>query len=194
MPTLHVLIASIGRQSLQGMLDSILPFLLEDDHVTIVFDGVEPTVNAQELQTQTKGTVHIHHELFALGFWGHGVRNKYNALLERTDFVLHADDDDTYKPDAFRIIREECKDVKNLYIMKLHNVTRNTYVPPLHCNKIENTNIGTPCGIIPYELNLKGIWGCFYGGDFAFYESIAHLADSVVFSESVIYAYNCRWY
>jgi len=186
MPSLHVLIATIGRPSLQIMLDSILPFLTEVDHLTIVFDGVEPT----QINTETKGMVHVHHEPVSLGYWGHGVRNKYAHILEKTDFVMHADDDDEYKPGAFDAVRKLCIDTNTLYVAKIHRVIKNVYIPAYP--KIENTNIGTPCGIIPYEVNLRGDWGGKYGGDYMFYHSIEDLVP-VVFLDHVIYSYNCRW-
>ena len=34
MPSLHVLVATIGRDTLQRLLNSILPFLTEIDHLT----------------------------------------------------------------------------------------------------------------------------------------------------------------
>jgi len=40
MPSFHVLIASIGRESLHVMLNSLIPQLNSEDHITIVFDGV----------------------------------------------------------------------------------------------------------------------------------------------------------
>lgn len=186
MPSLHVLVATIGRDTLQRLLDSILPFLTEVDHLTIVFDGVAPS----QINVETKGVVHIHHEPIALGYWGHGIRNKYAHLIEKTDFVMHADDDDEYKSGAFDSVRSLCTDLSTLYIMKVHNVTRNTYVPAYP--KIANTNVSTQCGVIPYDLNQKGTWGLFYGGDFAFYDSIQPYAP-VVFHDSVIYSYNCPW-
>ena len=186
MPSLHVLIATVGRDTLQRMLDSILPFLTEVDQLTIVFDGVEPT----KINVETKGTVHIHQEPVALGFWGHGIRNKYGPLLEKTDFVMHADDDDAYTPGAFDTIRSRCTDTSTLYIAKIHRVKKDVYIPAYP--KIENTNIGTPCGIIPHEVNQKGDWGGQYGGDYMFYHSIESLAQ-VVFLDDVIYSYNCRW-
>jgi len=191
-PSLHILIPSVARPSLQNMLDSILPYLRKQDHVTIVFDGVEPS---KSLNLESEGNIHIYVEDVALGFWGHGVRNKYASLLEKTDFVLHADDDDTYSPDAFNMIRNECKDVNALYIFRMFFTQRNTYVPKINYNFIENKNIGTPCGIIPYELNNKAYWGLLYGGDFEFYESIEKLVNSnsnsnkIIFSDSVIYLY-----
>jgi hypothetical protein len=186
MPSLHILLATIARPSLHKMLDSIFPFLTKEDHITIVFDGVDVIPINQE----TLGTIHIFQEPIALGFWGHGVRNKYAPLLQKTDFVMHADDDDTYNKHAFITIRSICTDVNTLYIMKLFNEKRNTYVPAYP--KIENTNISTQCGIIPFERNMKGYWGLYYGGDFAFYQSIEALGP-VTFCENVIYLYNCPW-
>jgi uncharacterized RmlC-like cupin family protein len=186
MPSFHILIATIGRSSLQQMLDSVLPFLTESDHVTVVFDGVEPIA----LNTESRGHVHIRHEPVALGFWGHGVRMAYASRLEKTDFVMHADDDDVYAPDSFDALREQCLDPNTLYIAKVYNTTRKTFVPSYP--QIVNTNISTQCGIIPYELNIKGIWGFWYGGDFTFYDSIQTFAP-VVFLDTVIYFYNCPW-
>jgi hypothetical protein len=179
MPSFHILIASIGRDTLQRMLDTILPHLTEIDHLTIVFDGVQPT----NVNLQTLGQVHIHSEPVALGFWGHGIRNKYAPLLEKTDFVMHADDDDVYLPNAFIDIRNTCVDVDTLYITKMHYYQ---FVFP-KTPEIKVNNVGTPNGIIPYELNKLGTWGDIVGGDGEFYVSIAKHTDKIVFTDHIIY-------
>jgi len=180
MPSFHILIASIGRDTLQRMLDTILPHLTEIDHLTIVFDGVQPT----NVNLQTLGQVHIHSEPVALGFWGHGIRNKYAPLLEKTDFVMHADDDDVYLPNAFIDIRNTCVDTDTLYVAKIKPGS-GKIVPVNH--EIVIGNIGTPCGIIPYELNKKGTWAEYYCGDGEFYISIAKHTDKIVFIDHIIY-------
>jgi len=188
MPSLHILIATAGRSTLQRMVDSIVPFLTDNDHLTIVFDGVAPS----QINVESKGTVHIHHEPVALGFWGHGIRNKYAHLLEKTDFVMHADDDDEYAPGAFDAVRSMCTDTSTLYIMKQKRVLGERVEIIPRKPEIENGNISTQCGIIPYELNKKGEWGPFYGGDWAFYDSIQHFAP-LVFLDHILYLYNCPW-
>jgi hypothetical protein len=165
MPSINILIATIGRPTLQNMLDSILPNITRNDHVTIVFDGVPPT----QLNLITQGHVHIHHEPTALGFWGHGIRNKYKTLLERTDFVLHADDDDVYTPDTFKILRRMCTETNALYIARMDFKGR---IVPKEASIVQD-DIGTPNGIIPYDLNAKGVWGNYVGGDGEFYRGIA---------------------
>ena len=186
MPSFHVLIATIGRPTLQAMLDSILPFLTRDDHLTIVFDGVAPT----NINTETKGRVHIYHEETALGSFGHGIRNTYASRLERTDFVMHADDDDTYEPGAFESLRELCTDPTTLYIARMQIV--NSRIIPVE-DEICNTNVGTPNGIVPYGLNTQAKWGLEFGGDFAYYSDLKCMATKVVFLKPVIYRYNSVW-
>ena len=186
MPSVHVLIATIGRPTLQAMLDSILPFLNPYDHLTIVFDGVVPT----DIHTETKGRVHIYYEETALGSFGHGIRNKYAPLLERTDFVMHADDDDTYEPGAFEAVHTLCTDPETLYIARMQIV--NSRIIPVE-DEIRDANIGTPNGIIPYDLNVRAKWGLEFGGDFAYYSTLKEVATKVVFLKPVIYRYNSVW-
>jgi hypothetical protein len=186
MPSFHILIATIGRPSLQAMLDSILPFLTPVDHLTIVFDGVEPT----NLHIETKGRVHLRREETALGSFGHAIRNKYAPLLERTDFVMHADDDDTYTPGAFDALRMLCIHPDTLYIARMQIV--NSRIIP-EDDEIRDSNVGTPNGIVPYDLNLKGTWGLKFGGDFSYYSDIKAAASKIVFLTPVIYRYNSVW-
>lgn len=186
MPSFHILIATIGRPSLQAMLDSILPFLTPADHLTIVFDGVQPT----DIRTETKGRVHIYYEETALGSFGHGIRNKYASRLERTDFVMHADDDDTYEPGAFESLRELCTDPSTLYIARMQIV--NSKIIPVQ-DEICDANVGTPNGIVPHNLNAKSEWGMMFGGDFTYYSTLKKLASNIVFLKPVIYRYNSVW-
>jgi hypothetical protein len=180
-PSFHVLIATIGRPSLQRMLDSLLPQLQDCDHVTIVFDNVNvPKLNIDGAKCQ----IHIIHQSPKLGFYGHGIRNKYADKLERTNFVMHADDDDIYTMYAFDELRKLCINSSSLYIAKMKGVCGNL-IPSR--NHIEIGNIGTPCGIIPYDLNLYGIWQPEYGGDGHFYKEIEYKANKILFLDTIIY-------
>jgi hypothetical protein len=181
--TFNVLIATIGRSTLHTMLESLLPQLLEKDVLTIVFDGVHPI----ELDlSSAKCTVHIFEESVALGFNGHAIRNKYQTILDKTDFILHADDDDVYADDAFLFLRQMCTDIDTLYVAKMHLHAIQKTVPAGKYIAIDN--IGTPCGIIPYLLNTKGHWSLpGAGGDGRFYEEIAKHAKNIVFLDKIIY-------
>lgn len=179
MVTFNVLIATIGRPSLQRMLDSLLPQLTEQDCLTIVFDG------NSELPyfdfTHAKCKVNQYCEPVALGYWGHAIRNKYASLLEKRDFVLHADDDDTYFPQVFDKLRQRC--LRNMLYIARMKLPDGRIIPQyskgfiIPKSVIKLQNIGTPCGIIPYELNIKGHWKHCSGGDWLFYESIKKLTN-----------------
>jgi hypothetical protein len=179
--TFQVLIATIGRPSLQRMLDSLSPQLQEEDCLTLVFDGHSkiPEFNLKNFKCEIKQ----HFEVNALGSWGHSVRNKYASLLEKRDFVMHADDDDIYFPNVFDILRKQCIDKNTLYIARMSG--SNGYIVP-EGKFIKTGSIGTPNGIIPHELNMKGTWGTRFGGDGAFYEEIAKLTR-VEYLDTLIY-------
>lgn len=178
--TFNCLIATKGRKSLQRMLNSLLPQLTEDDCVTIVFDG-HSSIPYFDLSLG-KCKINQYFEPVALGYWGHGVRNKYASLLEKRDFVLHADDDDIYVHNAFYYLRNICNDTKILYITLVKSSSG------IYGKKIEEGKLGTPCGVIPYEYNKKAEFLLRRGGDGAFYEKLAYLyPNNIVSLDKIIY-------
>jgi hypothetical protein len=183
--TFNVLIATIGRPTLQRMLNSLSPQLNEDDCLTVVFDGHEtpPIFDYSEFKCK----VNIHCESQALGYWGHGIRNKYDSLLEKRDFVMHADDDDVYLENAFEELRKLCIDKTTLYISRMTLGYNGRVIPCRSSNSFWTGNIGTPCGIIPYNLNLQGNWAEGYGGDCKFYQSLEQTGVNIKFLDNVIY-------
>jgi hypothetical protein len=179
--TFNVLIATLGRHTLQRMLDSLKNQLQEQDCLTLVFDGHStiPLFNLDNFKCEIKQYC----EPVALGAWGHGIRNKYASLLEKRDFVMHGDDDDFYLP-AFDELRSKCVNKDTLYIARMNHTKMNDILPQGPFIRINH--IGTPNGIIPYELNKSSVWKHQYGGDGIFYEELATKA-SVEFLSTIIY-------
>ncbi len=177
----NILIATIGRKSLQRMIDSLSPQLQEQDCLTLVFDGHSkiPEFNL----TQFKCEIKQYFEPIALGSWGHAIRNKYAELLEKRDFIMHADDDDIYFPNVFKELRTLCTDKNVLYIARMRGP--NGYIVP-ETHYIKEGHIGTPNGIIPYELNIKSKWELRIGGDGAFYTQLSKISK-VEYVETLIY-------
>jgi hypothetical protein len=163
------------------MLDSLSTQLEEQDCLTIVYDGHSeiPSFNTENFTCK----VQMYCEPTALGYWGHAIRNKYAHILDRRDFVMHADDDDMYFPDVFSKLRAQCIDTNTLYIAKMQFSSLQTV--PTH-NSIYVTNIGTPCGIIPFDQNKKAQWMHEYGGDGKFYMELAKHVKPV-FLNTVMY-------
>lgn len=114
-----------------------------------------------------------------LGYWGHASRNKWgNAYFG--DYIMNADDDDVYVPDAMEKIRNCVKEQK-LYIFKM------TFGDTVYWRRpsIEMANIGTPCGVYPNRIPIPQ-WGLRYGGDFEFYDQLSKTI-AVEFCDHIIY-------
>jgi len=161
------------------MINSLIPQLHSCDHITVVYDGHQGEVDLSGIRAK----FHTYYEPVALGFWGHGIRNKYARIIEKTDFVMHADDDDIYTPGTFDNLRKLCKSSVCLYIAKFQ---KGNIVYPL-ATYIKEGEIGTPCGIIQYDLNQRGKWLERRGGDGKFYEAIARFAKFKKFLDLLIY-------
>lgn len=185
--TFNVLIATIGRPSLVQMLESLKSELLENDCLTIVFDGC--TQQHIEILSEFSCKIKIYEENPALGFYGHAIRAKYRELLEPRTFIMHADDDDTYISGSFDILRSLCVNPTTLYISKMYGRLHDGIIP--RNATISAGNIGTPNGIIPYHLNTLSTWVNHVHGDGMMYELLAKeqaaLGNEIVFLPTIIY-------
>ena len=183
----HFLLATIGRPSLQRMVESLLPQLRKRDYLTIVFDGPESIKSYdliwyQKLTNRTSATLSLIVEGKNLGFWGHGIRNKHCLLPG--DFVLHCDDDDVYLPQSLDVIRENCVDLETVYVFKMR--MENGEIIPRNTDLCLG-NIGTPNGVIPAKLNAACKWGLRHGGDWDFYSDLFSQANDTLMINEVIY-------
>jgi hypothetical protein len=193
-PTFHVLIATKGRPELKNLLDSMRGQMRQGDAVTIVFDGKEGKATAgftDDWVADFGCRVNVLEEEVPLKYYGHRIRNKYIPLLEpRTDFVMNADDDDTYEKNAFDTLRAKCKNkIDTLYIFKMRKTSDPTFLVPHTPGKIEIANIGGPLGVTPYEIAPKSKFGDTYIGDFEYYNGIKDHVRDIVFLDDVLYNY-----
>jgi hypothetical protein len=178
--SLNVLLTTIGRDELKSrMLPSLVNQLNSNDYLTIVSDDNHQQVRDAINSLDFKCTVTHIANSEKLGFWGHGSRNKYqNNLLG--DYILNADDDDSYVDGCFDFIRSVAIENK-LYLFKFQGGGEFFWRDKIVCIG----NIGTPCGVIPNNKNLP-YWEHFYGGDGTFYVSLANMIE-VEFVDYVIY-------
>jgi len=182
-PTFNILVATIGRDTLEKLIESLVDQLTENDCLTIVFDNntIREVNNVEKLKCK----IIIINEENKLGYWGHGIRNKYASLLDKKDFILHADDDDFYLPNSFGKLRKECLNTNVLYITKI--IKNNKFIIPSNRADIIIGNIGTPCGVIPYQYNIQGNWGYFYGGDGKYYVDLIKKIGGFIRLNIIIY-------
>ena len=213
-PTFNVLIATLGRECLVNMLKSLQNELNKGDCLTIIFDGVKPIQEVynfkflcelqiihqkENLGRKITSRIYAPNRPFpASGDGGHAIREFYKDKLEKRDFIMHADDDDEYLPGSFDKLRKYCDNKDCLYIAKMSFkpfVNRCVPAPgrwsrgkdPHDGGIFAGSNVGTPNGIIPYELNKKGRWRSTVGGDGMFYRGIRKKCKKFQFLDILIY-------
>lgn len=182
----HILLATIGKDTIFNILNTLKNQLYEIDYLTIVFDG-QKSKNIDSIKkytSQFKCNVNIIVEKNNLGYWGHGIRNKYNNL--EGDFIYHIDDDDMLYDDSFDIIRKYCNDINVIYIFKIM-LKNNSII--WKTEKIKYANISTQSGVIPMHINKEGHWELKYGGDFEFYKNLSNKYN-FLFIDKLIYKKN----
>jgi hypothetical protein len=173
------------------MLDSVRYELTEKDAVTIVFDGKDGMARAGFSNDWLKGHrshIAIIEEEIPLGYWGHGIRNKYQGrLIPKTTYIMHADDDDVYVPSAFDSLRRSCIDPTICYIARIFDSVKHVPIPSLIEHSIIKADIATPCGIIPFDKAAVAEWKYYYGGDFDYYHTLQSHVKHLIFLYYVIY-------
>ena len=181
--SIHVLMATIGNQTIFQMLECLKHEMEPQDYLTIVFDASKQNLDKVKkyIEENIRGQISIIYEETNLGYWGHGIRNKYNKL--KGDFVFHIDDDDSIEKGAFQKIRTICLDKKCIYIFKIGIETGEIiWKTP----KIKLNEISTQCGLIPTQYNDQSFWEYKYGGDYNFYKTLSEKFN-VLFINILIY-------
>jgi cellulose synthase/poly-beta-1,6-N-acetylglucosamine synthase-like glycosyltransferase len=183
-PSFHVLIATIGRDTIFNMLESLKQQLNKEDYLTIVFDGPNSS-NVDKVRSfvsDMKCNTNVIVEKEKLGFYGHAIRNKHNQLSG--DFVFHVDDDDNIMPDCMEALRETCKDKNTVYIFKII-VDGGRVV--WETKNLVLGEVGTPSGAIPAHLNSTSEFTHINGGDYEFYKKLEQNGNHLKYIDKVIY-------
>lgn len=180
----HVLLATIGKKSIFSMIEMLKKQLHKIDYLTIIFDGIGNTNNIEEIRNyitdfQCKVNVIIQEE--NLGFWGHGIRNKYKDL--EGDFCYHIDDDDVLFDNSFDDIRKHCNDLNMIYIFKIM-LENNSII--WKKKEFIYSKISTQSCVIPIHINKEGYWVLKYGGDYDHHLQLARKYN-VLFIDKLIY-------
>ena len=187
----NVIITTIGRESLGGMLASVGPQLTADDFITVISD-TDPNDAPRQARVRAdvgatvcnNCTVRLIENAIPLGGSGHNSRTRHQYSLPGA-FHMNADDDDIYTPDAFSIIRAVVGGslARRVYIFRIIklNVFRSkgrnaVFVMPLFTTttpeEVGVGNVGTPCGVYRNIPSLIPAWNASYGGDGLFYEAL----------------------
>jgi Glycosyl transferase family 2/Glycosyltransferase family 25 (LPS biosynthesis protein) len=102
LPTISVVIPTLGRSTLKAMVDSILPQLGEGDEIHLVADGDDAYQRTKFMALAQDICQHSNPD----SVYGHAQRN-YGIQRSKTDLIWFCDDDDTIAPDAIATIKRE---------------------------------------------------------------------------------------
>jgi hypothetical protein len=176
----HILCTSLGRESLGRLIDSFVNQLNENDYFTIVSDNnhdfVEGVLSTFNFKCKLN---HIKNLNGPEGNFGHPLLNRHMNTLDG-DFIMFADDDDRYVPDAFEYIRNTVIE-KKLYIFK-HKWGGTINWAQKH---FEIGNIGKCVGVIPNTKELPKFQEDIFG-DGIFYSDLSKIVD-YEFIDKIIY-------
>lgn len=163
-PSISIFFATIGKDSLTRILDTMCNQLSENDKIYVVVDGKQYHEKVKNMLSGYNVQLILEDE--NLGYWGHGLRNKYQGMLEG-DYILHADDDDIYLENSIKTIKENIKKYYGemlLFRVKILGLDKTVWSN----TKLKRANISTACGVIPNNYSKMGTWGHEYTGDFVF--------------------------
>lgn len=186
----HIVIPTIGRREVMRMVNSVVPQLEPRDHLTVVYDGrdEDDTLPAmRDRMERANATVRL-----LMKRTPKTRKNKYGEAVRQAckklagDFVVFADDDDFFVPDALNTYRAVCNDTSQLYIFQMMRLFDGIKV--WSTPNVTWSNIGSPMGVIPSWLNDLGYWPDKHSGDFDFYKSLLpFLGSPPQFVERVTY-------
>ena len=181
MYSFNIVCTSIGRQTLPRLIDSFKDQLTENDTFTIISDINHDFIAEVLSKYDFKFNVnHYKNEGERVWKYGHPLLNKHMNNLNG-DFIMFADDDDRYTPDAFNEIRKNVTDKNKLYIFK------HKWGADINWKLKDFTigNVGKCMGVIPNTHDLPMFREDVFG-DVYFYEEIGKRFESE-FVDHIIY-------
>lgn len=185
-PSITYFIASTGRETLKDTLRSLHgQFGFGLDKIRLYFDG-ETNIDPFSEEFEMFGKdISVLASSDKLGYWGHGIRNKYQDWCS-TDYIHHMDDDDIYSEGCIPTIRSELQsNYGKVLICKFRTLGGRVI---WNKKDILFGEVGTPSGFIFNRHEIFGTWGYGYGGDFQFYKDVQDKIgkENLVFSETVV--------
>ncbi len=176
----NIICTTIGRESLERLINSIENQLDYNDYFTLISDNNHEFVKNLLKKYKVKFKInHIVNNYGPSGKFGHSLLNEYINKVDG-DFIMFADDDDYYVPDAFEFIKKTVQERK-LYIFKHKWGNTINWVT----EEVTLGNVGKCMGVIPNTKNLPMFQEDVLG-DGIFYEEISKIFD-FEFVDKIIY-------
>jgi glycosyltransferase involved in cell wall biosynthesis len=181
-PKFSVIIPTAGRTTLRRTLRSIRPQAKDDVEVIVVSDGDQPS--AERLVREEKWSAVRYFAGPGTHCWGNAQRME-GIKQAIGDYLLFMDDDDVYRRNAFRSLRQATSDSPNrivIFRMKKFDGTR--WQRPV----VEWGQVATPQFVVPNIAGKVGSWltNDRYESDLDFIGETIELQGKPVWDERVI--------
>jgi glycosyltransferase involved in cell wall biosynthesis len=169
-PRLSVIIPTLGRDTLPTMLNSIrAQGLHRSDEVLVIADGEQPFARdlVREFGAPFRYLVHGPEHSYGNAQREHGMKRA------RGQHLVFADDDNAFRPDAFRVIRRAAQETPDRPLI-FRVVFLSGHIAPMGPRLVLG-DFDAACGVWPNREGRLGYWGQLYGGDFTFARSTLDL-------------------
>ena len=175
--TVSILVATLGRPTLERTLESITSQMKASDQVIVI--GATQAIGDRAAKYGCT---------FVMAKPGRdwGASERAVGIAHATgDYVAFLDDDDVYMPGARDAMEAEMLAHPGqavIFRMQIARTGELLWRTPV----AKMGNIGTPMMFLPTSVAKRGKWGRRYGNDFDFWSSMQWQPDQVVFSPAVI--------
>lgn len=181
LPSLSVILPTIGRPSLPATLASIHCQLGPFDEVIVVSDGKNDETR-RIIETADRRYIYVElpertHD------WG-GMPRNVGIWRATKDYLTFMDDDDVYLPGAFDVIRKALLEKQGVpMIFRMWHCGRIIWDSP----SIGIANVSSQMLVVPNVKGLVGYWTSRYAGDYDFIvDTVGRYDGDVVFREELI--------
>lgn len=181
LPSLSVILPTVGRPSLRATLASIDCQLGPFDEVIVVSDGKNDDTRKV---VKAAGRQYVYIELLErIRDWGGTPRN-IGIWSATRQYLTFMDDDDVYLPGAFEAIRKAVLERQCVpTIFRMRHCGRVIWESP----SIGVANVSSQMLVIPNIKGLVGYWTSRYAGDYDFItDTVSRHNGDVVFREELI--------
>ena len=177
MPSLSIIIPTVGRNSLAATLASIARQEIQaDDDVLLIGAGPQPDAAETFAASGLPGR---YRQMPRGNDWGASERN-WAMPYAYGDFLAFMDDDDVYTPGAFSAMRTADPAALNVY--RMHGRRRVLWREP----RLRIGNVSTQMLVVANRPAILGQWGHRREGDYDFAASTASKIGRVTFHETII--------
>jgi glycosyltransferase involved in cell wall biosynthesis len=133
--TTTFIIPSVGRPTLQRTIDSLLQQTNQEWKAIIIFDGIEPTIQSNDLRIEIM-------QIEKVGVHNHAGRVRNEGMKHvTTEWISFVDDDDIISNDYVEKLQEEIRDDIGVIVFRMKQ-PNGVIMPPIDNDVLRCCHVG----------------------------------------------------